>query len=64
MATISARVLNLAIDALENDHDDTGFCIRCLEEHDCCEPDAREYPCECCGSNTVYGAEEIVMMGA
>lgn len=64
MTTISSRVLDLAIEACEEDRRDVGFCIRCLEEHDCCEPDAREYPCECCGSNTVYGAEEIILMGA
>lgn len=43
--------------------DYNGYCIECGAEHDCCEPDAREYPCEECGLNKVYGAEEIIMMG-
>jgi len=41
----------------------SGFCIECGAERGCCEPDAREYPCEECGANAVYGAEELVMMG-
>jgi len=40
-----------------------GFCVSCGEEHDACEPDARERKCEKCGSHTVYGAEEIIMQG-
>jgi|32_taG_2_1085360.scaffolds.fasta_scaffold29620_3 hypothetical protein len=41
----------------------TGFCIECGAERDCCEPDAREYQCEDCGKNKVYGAEELLIMG-
>lgn len=40
-----------------------GFCIVCGEEHDGIESDAREYPCEVCGTDSVYGAEEILLMG-
>jgi hypothetical protein len=41
----------------------TGFCIKCGAERECCEPDARGYDCEVCGENDVYGAEELVLMG-
>ena len=41
----------------------SGFCTECGAEKDCCEPDAREYTCDDCGANKVYGAEELVMMG-
>jgi hypothetical protein len=41
----------------------SGFCVKCGAERDCCEPDAREYPCEECGEKAVYGAEELVLMG-
>jgi hypothetical protein len=41
----------------------SGACIACGTWRDCCEPDAREYPCEECGKNTVYGAGELVLMG-
>jgi hypothetical protein len=40
-----------------------GFCIECGEQRDCCEPDAREYKCDACGSMSVYGAQEILIMG-
>ena len=40
-----------------------GFCTACGREHDCCEPDAREYACEECGALKVYGAEELIFMG-
>ena len=38
-----------------------GFCVNCGATHDECEPDAREYNCESCGKNTVYGAEELML---
>ncbi len=41
--------------------DGTGFCLACGELADGCEPDAREYECECCGDFTVYGAEELLL---
>lgn len=40
-----------------------GFCRACGAERECCEPDARRYPCEVCGLNHVYGAEELAIMG-
>jgi hypothetical protein len=43
--------------------DQSGFCIVCGEYRDCCEPDARNYPCDNCGLHKVYGAEELVLMG-
>lgn len=39
-----------------------GFCIKCGAERDGCEPDARNYPCDECGENKVFGAVEIMMM--
>ena len=42
----------------------TGFCLKCGEQADGVEPDARRYECESCGANAVYGSEEIVMMFA
>ncbi len=40
-----------------------GICLDCGEYRDMCEPDAREYPCEGCGENKVYGLEELLVMG-
>lgn len=47
-------------EAMENQ---SGFCIECGAERDGCEPDARNYPCDECGKNKVFGAEELAMMG-
>ena len=42
--------------------DNPGFCLFCGEYADCCEPDARGYKCDNCEHNTVYGAEETLLM--
>lgn len=44
--------------------EDLGFCTGCGAERGGCEPDAREYPCEECGEDKVYGAEELLLCGA
>jgi hypothetical protein len=41
--------------------DNPGFCNACGADADGCEPDAREYPCEICGENAVYGAQELLL---
>ena len=43
--------------------DMSGFCIECGAGRDCCEPDARNYRCEVCGADAVFGAEELILMG-
>jgi hypothetical protein len=40
--------------------DNPGLCLACGEDADGCEPDARRYPCECCGERQVYGAELLL----
>ena len=40
-----------------------GFCVGCGAEAARVEPDACAYPCEACGFNRVYGAEECVLRG-
>ena len=52
--------LEQILDAEENM---TGFCVQCSAERDSCEPDARKYPCEECGKKSVYGAQELALMG-
>lgn len=47
----------------EADDQSVGFCLACGAERDCCEPDARKYHCDECGMDTVYGAQEIGLMG-
>jgi hypothetical protein len=43
--------------------DTTGFCVACGAEVLGVEPDARQYACEGCGEETVYGVEELLVMG-
>ena len=41
-----------------------GFCTVCNDfTTGQCEPDARKYHCESCENDTVYGAEEALIMG-
>lgn len=39
-----------------------GVCVKCGYQQYGVEPDARGYQCEDCGQNTVYGAEECLLM--
>ena len=40
-----------------------GFCMECGEERDgFTEPDACNYPCGYCETDTVFGAQEIMLM--
>lgn len=31
-------------------------------ERDCCEPDAKKYPCDACDAEAVFGALQILIM--
>lgn len=42
--------------------DNPGVCIACGTDADGCEPDARNYECDCCGEMEVFGAEELLFM--
>lgn len=55
-----ARIM-LAVQRRDVTLDNPGFCIACGEEVEGCEPDAREYECPECGTDTVYGAEELLI---
>ena len=41
----------------------TGICLACGEIGQCAEPDAKNYTCDWCGCETVYGIEEAVIEG-
>ncbi len=47
-----------------NSLDNPGFCLSCGNEAEGVEPDARKYECEACGAKRVYGADEVLLMGA
>lgn len=49
---------------MEADENNDGFCLSCGEQTDGgVEPDALRYKCEVCEKNSVYGAQECLMMG-
>lgn len=54
----------MACNSRETSLDNPGFCLACGEAADGCEPDACNYTCEACGEDEVFGAEEVLMMGA
>ena len=62
MAITKKKILEQAMDLLDEGEDTAGLCLACGEYHDGVEPDARNYTCEACGANKVYGLEEIVLM--
>ena len=41
-----------------------GVCIKCGIVHHGVEPDAEKYKCDSCETNTVYGAEQIILLFA
>jgi hypothetical protein len=40
-----------------------GCCIECGNSQEACEPDARNYTCEECGKDQVFGMGELLIMG-
>ena len=64
MAIDKAKILEQAMDLLDEGEDTAGLCLACGEYHDGIEPDARECTCEACGEDQVYGLEEILLMFA
>ena len=50
-------------DVMEYCEDGTvGFCMSCGELADGVEPDAERYECDNCQNESVYGAEQIIIM--
>ena len=54
--------LDEIVQAIEQDNS-LGFCLACGVEAFGVEPDAHHYPCESCGEEKVFGAEELLMLG-
>jgi hypothetical protein len=59
MAIHPSITLDTILAAVADDY--IGICIRCGQEQEGVEPDARKYECESCGAYAVYGAEELLM---
>lgn len=59
--SLTREVIEAAVERRMSSLDNPGFCIACGNEHEGCEPDAREYECEECGELKVYGADELLL---
>lgn len=59
--SIDLDTLLAAVDESQVGLTDEGFCIVCGASRFQVEPDARNYQCEACGADEVFGAEEILM---
>ena len=59
MAMHPSITLDSILAAVADDY--IGICVRCGQEQEGVEPDARKYECESCGANAVYGAEELLL---
>ena len=46
-----------------NEDEYPGLCIRCGADTSGVEPDAERYPCDECGAEAVYGAEQLILCG-
>jgi len=45
------------------DCDSEGMCIHCGNFQGGVEPDAEKYECDGCGTNSVYGLEQLFVIG-
>jgi len=54
------RVLD-AVERHQTSLDNPGFCVRCGADAEGVEPDARNYACDTCGEDAVFGAEELLL---
>lgn len=59
--SITDEVVQAAVERRRTVLEDPGFCIVCGTEHNGIEPDAQHYRCEACGTDQVFGAEELLM---
>ena len=63
MSVINKRDLMDAVQRTIMDDEMVGLCTACGYEQGGVEPDGEQYECESCGANTVYGAEQLLLMG-
>ena len=61
---MAQRTFEISQEQYQSMADDSGgFCIGCGAEASGVEPDARNYKCEDCGQPSVFGIEELLIMG-
>ncbi|MCP4896283.1 MAG: hypothetical protein GY906_04845 [bacterium] len=45
----------------EMERENLGICLACGSEREMCEPDAENYPCECCDERQVAGSLHFII---
>lgn len=60
--SLTPEVIHNACERRIRTLDNPGFCLICGNESDGCEPDARNYECEGCGAEQVFGSEELLLV--
>lgn len=55
------QLVDIALELLESGQDMSGVCLKCGEEQDGVETDARGYECDSCGKRAVMGADLVVI---
>jgi hypothetical protein len=58
---ITAETIIEAVERRRTSLDNPGICILCGIETEGVEPDARNYHCEACGADQVFGVEELLI---
>lgn len=59
--SITIERVTEAIKRSQTTTDNPGFCTACGAEVEGVEPDARNYECDECGEDKVFGAEELLL---
>jgi hypothetical protein len=62
--SITLTRVNEAVERTFSTLDNPGFCLHCGEEAFDSEPDAEKDECELCHHREVYGAAQILLIGA
>jgi hypothetical protein len=60
-ASLTDEAITAAVERRMTTLDNPGFCLICGCEHEGVEPDARNYTCESCGAEQVFGADELLL---
>lgn len=58
--SITAERVVEAVERRMTTLDNPGFCLVCGDEATSVEPDARNYTCEACGAEQVFGSDELL----
>ncbi len=59
--SITEATLVAAVERRMTGLSNPGFCLVCGHEQDGCEPDARNYKCDACGEDQIFGSDDLLL---